>query len=105
MCEKGFFASVCGFFKGLFSSSSAADSAKPAAPKANAQQAQGDGLTGVERYIRNRAKTCDQLTGVERYIRNQVTRRQTVTTVEQYIRNKGQAKALTGVERYIQSKN
>ena len=59
--NKGLFASICGFFKSLFSSSPAAES-KPAAS--------ADGLTSVERYIRNKAQGGSNLTGVEKYIRN-----------------------------------
>lgn len=95
--NKGFLASLCGFFKGLFSSAPAAEN-KPAAPAAN------DGLTGVERYIRNQAQGGSQLTGVEQYIRNKAISSKPLTGVEQYIRNQSQAKPMTGVERYIQSK-
>ena len=103
MSDKGFFASVCGFFKSLFSSSPSpapTSSAKqsPAAKTAN------DGLTGVERYIRNQSNSGSELTGVEKYIRNKATTVTVITSVEQYIRNKAQAKPMTGVERYIQSK-
>ena len=93
--NKGLLASICGFFKGLFSSSPAADS-KPAAAN--------DGLTGVERYIRNKSQGGSSLTGVEQYVRNQAANSKSVTGVEQYIRNQAQAKPMTGVERYIQSK-
>ncbi|MED5509616.1 MAG: hypothetical protein VX841_04915 [Pseudomonadota bacterium] len=93
--NKGLFASICGFFKSLFSSSPAAES-KPAAP--------ADGLTGVERYIRNKAQGGSNLTGVEKYIRNKTTNGKPLTGVEQYVRSQSQAKPMTGVERYIQSK-
>ncbi|WP_297807750.1 hypothetical protein [uncultured Methylophaga sp.] len=93
--NKGLLASICGFFKGLFSSSPAADN-KPAAAN--------DGLTGVERYIRNQAQGGAQLTGVEQYIRNQVSSNTPVTGVEQYVRSQSQSKPMTGVERYIQNK-
>lgn len=93
--NKGLFASICGFFKSLFS-------AEPAAAASNA--ATNDGLTGVERYIRNQSQNGSALTGVEQYIRNQTTSNKSVTGVEQYVRNQGQAKPMTGVERYIQSK-
>lgn len=94
--NKGLFASICGFLKGLFSSEPATATSKVA--KAN------DGLTGVERYIRNQSQNGSALTGVEQYIRNQATSNKSVTGVEQYVRNQGQAKSMTGVERYIQSK-
>jgi hypothetical protein len=103
MSDKGFLASVCGFFKSLFSSSPSpapTSSAKPSSPAAKSN----DGLTGVERYIRNQSNSGSQLTGVEKYIRNKTTTTTVVTSVEQYIRNKAQAKPMTGVERYIQSK-
>lgn len=93
--NKGLLASICGFFKSLFSSSPAAAS-KPAASN--------DGLTGVERYIRNKSQGGSTLTGVENYIRNKATNSKPLTGVEQYIRNQSQAKPMTGVERYIQSK-
>lgn len=93
--NKGFIASICGFVKGLFSSSPAAES-KPAAAN--------DGLTGVERYIRNQSQGGAKLTGVEQYIRNQATSSKPVTGVEQYLRNQSQSKPMTGVERYIQNK-
>jgi hypothetical protein len=88
MADKGFFASICDFFKGLFSSSA---SSKPATA----------GLTGVERYIRN--KEQGSLTGVERYIRNQAANAKPLTGVESYIRNQASAKPMTSVERYIQN--
>lgn len=94
--NKGLFASICGFFKSLFSS-------EPATASSNA--ATNDGLTGVERYIRNQSQNGSALTGVEQYIRNQTTSNKSVTGVEQYVRNQGQAKPMTGVERYIQSKS
>ncbi|WP_438971421.1 hypothetical protein [Methylophaga sp.] len=92
--NKGLLASICGFVKSLFSSEPAT-TAKPAAK---------DGLTGVERYIRNQAQSGSSLTGVEQYIRNQATSNKAVTGVEEYLRNQGQAKPMTGVERYIQTK-
>jgi hypothetical protein len=93
--NKGFFASLCGFFKSLFSSAPATASSSAAA---------NDGLTGVERYIRSKSQNGSELTGVEQYIRNQTTSSKPVTGVEAYIRNQTQAKPMTGVERYIQSK-
>lgn len=99
MCEKGFFASICSFFKGLFSSSPASNDSKPAASAKKSND-----LTGVERYIRNQTENGAQLTGVEQYIRNQVTGSKAVSGVEQYLRNQSQAKPSTGVERYIQRK-
>jgi len=95
MNDKGLFASICGFFKSLFSSSPASSDTKAA---------NNDGLTGVERYIRNQAQGGSQLTGVEQYIRNQAVSTKAVTGVEAYIRNQASAKPMTGVERYIQSK-
>ncbi|MDT8371124.1 MAG: hypothetical protein RQ783_03910 [Gammaproteobacteria bacterium] len=97
MNEKGFFASMCDFFCGLFSSSSSDKGS------ATASTANNDGLTGVERYIRNQvATTAKQLTGVEKYIRNQAATKP-VTSVEAYIQNQAAAKPLTGVEQYIRS--
>lgn len=93
--NKGLFASICGFFKSLFSSD-------PATASSNA--AANDGLTGVERYIRNQSQSGSSLTGVEQYVRNQATSNKAVTGVEQYVRSQGQAKTMTGVERYIQTK-
>jgi len=90
MSEKGLFASICGFFKGLFSSDSEQSSAA----------ATSDGLTGVERYIRNQANSTSQLTGVERYIQNQANT-PALTGVARYILNQASAPALTGVEKYI----
>jgi hypothetical protein len=95
--NKGLFASICGFFKGLFSSEPVAES-KPKTAPAN------DGLTSVERYIRNKTENGEQLTGVEKYIRNKTTNSKPLTGVEQYVRNQSQAKPMTGVERYIQNK-
>ena len=64
MSGKGFFASICDFFKGSSSSSVSGQTA------ANAS-VNNSSLTGVERYIRNQAATANKpLTGVERYIRN-----------------------------------
>ncbi|MBE0439733.1 MAG: hypothetical protein IBX57_08270 [Gammaproteobacteria bacterium] len=98
MNEKGFFASMCDFFCGLFSSGSDKNTAMASASTAN-----NDRLTGVERYIRNQAATtAKQLTGVEKYIRNQ-TAAKPVTGVEAYIQNQATAKPLTGVEKYIRN--
>jgi len=96
MSEKGLFASICGFFKGLFSSDSAQSSST-----ANAS-ANNDGLTGVERYIRNQANSANQITSVERYIRNQKST--AITSVERYIRNQANAQVITSVEQYIRNK-
>lgn len=98
MTEKGFFASICDFFKSLFGSAPAAEASKSSAPAA----ANNDGLTGVERYIRNQTNQSEQLTGVEKYIRNQANAKP-LTGVEKYIRNQANAKPLTGVEKYIRS--
>ncbi len=95
MNEKGFFASICDFFCGLFSSGS--DKNTTVASATN-----NDGLTGVERYIRNQAATAKPLTGVEKYIRNQAAAKP-VTGVEAYIQNQAAAKPLTGVEKYIRN--
>ncbi|AFJ02827.1 hypothetical protein Q7C_1680 [Methylophaga frappieri] len=101
MSDKGLLASICSFLKGLFSASKDSDccndnaSSKPA----------NDGLTSVERYIRNQAQNGQSLTGVERYIRNQLSNNQPLTGVEKYIRNSAGTKPLTGVERYIRSKS
>ncbi|EMR14084.1 hypothetical protein MPL1_01807 [Methylophaga lonarensis MPL] len=99
MSDKGLLASICGFIKGLFSSDkSCCDDKSTPASKDN------DGLTGVERYIRNKAQSGSQLTGVEKYIRKQLSDNKPLTGVESYIRNQASAKPLTGVERYIRSK-
>jgi len=90
MSEKGLFASICGFFKGLFSSDSEQSSAA------------SDGLTGVERYIRNQANSSSQVTSVERYIQNQASA-PALTGVARYILNQASAPALTGVEKYIRN--
>ena len=100
MSEKGLLASICGFFKGLFSSSNSSDCCGNDAAKGSAN----DGLTGVERYIRNKAQNGQQLTGVESYIRNKISNNKPVTSVEKYIRKNANGKPLTGVERYIRSK-
>lgn len=100
--NKGLFASICGFFASLFSSNPVAE--KQAESKPQSAAPANDGLTSVERYIRNKAENGDQLTGVEKYIRNKATNRKPLTGVEQYIRNQSQAKPMTGVERYIQNK-
>ena len=102
--NKGLLASICGFVKGLFSSSPEAVSKPAAATGATDAAKTGDGLTGVERYIRNQPQGGSDLTGVEQYIRNQVTSSKPVTGVESYIRNQSQSKPMTGVERYIQNK-
>lgn len=97
MSDKGLFASICDFFKGLFSSSPASS------PKASVKS--GDGLTSVERYIRSKAQSgASQLSGVERYIRNKAQSESQLTGVERYVRSQSGAKKMTGVERYIQSK-
>lgn len=59
MDNKGFLASICSFFGGLFSSDS--DSSKASS--------NNDGLTSVEQYIRNQGSAA-RLTSVEQYIRN-----------------------------------
>jgi hypothetical protein len=94
--NKGLLASLCGFFKSLFSSSPAVDN-KPS-------NAANDGLTGVERYIRNQSQGGSTLTSVENYIRNKATNSKPQTGVDRYINSRSQAKPTTGVERYIQSK-
>lgn len=96
MSEKGFFASICDFFCGLFSSKS--DEAQTSA----ASTASSDGLTGVERYIRNQASSTPSLTGVEKYIRAQASATP-MTGVEAYIQKQAAAQPLTGVEKYIRS--
>jgi len=84
MTEKGFFASICGFFAGLCSSDS--DQSKSNVADASSSS---DGLTGVERYIRNQTTMITKPpTGVEQYIQNQASAEQ-LTGVEQYIRNQG----------------
>jgi len=100
MSEKGFLASISDFFKDLFTAENAATAA--AAPTTSAEIADGndDGLTGVERYIRNQASKSSEVTGVEAYIRNQASAPQ-VTGVETYIRNQANAQKMTGVEAYI----
>lgn len=101
MSEKGFLASICGFFKGLFSSSGSSDCCGNDA----ANKSANDGLTGVERYIRNKAQNGQNLTGVESYIRNKMSNgNKPKTGVEKYIRDNANSKPLTGVERYIRSK-
>lgn len=100
MSDKGLLASICSFFKGLFSSDkSCCDDTAAASPSKGT-----DGLTGVERYIRNKAQSGSQLTGVEKYIRQQLADNKPLTGVESYIRNQAGARPLTGVERYIRSK-
>jgi hypothetical protein len=96
MSDKSLFASICSFFSGLFSSDNAGSTSTVSASKDN------DGLTGVERYIRNQASKSNQLTGVEAYIRNQATSQQT-TGVEAYIRNQANAQKVTSVEAYIRN--
>jgi hypothetical protein len=100
MSEKGLMASICGFFKSLFSGAPAAESSA-SAPAATEAATSNDGLTGVERYIRNKANTSSELTGVEKYIRNQAANSKPLTGVEAYIRNQVSVKLMTGVERYI----
>jgi len=94
MSEKGLFGSICDFFKGLFSSDSAQST--------NNTSANNDGLTGVERYIRNQATSTSQVTGVEQYIQNQANA-PALTGVARYILNQESAPALTGVEKYIRN--
>lgn len=97
MSNKGFFASICDFFKGLFSGDETDNT--PAANNKN-----NDGLTGVERYIRNQQQGGSSLTGVERYIRNKMANgSKPQTGVEKYIRQQAGNKPMTGVERYIQN--
>jgi hypothetical protein len=97
MSNKGFFASICDFFKGLFSADESENT--PAGNNKN-----NDGLTGVERYIRNQQQGGSSLTGVERYIRNQMANgSKPQTGVEKYIRQQAGNKPMTGVERYIQN--
>jgi hypothetical protein len=98
MSEKGFFASICNFFCGLFSSKS--DEGQTSATVAPAAK-NNDGLTGVERYIRKHA-SAQTLTGVEKYIRKQASAKP-MTGVEAYIQKQASAKPLTGVEKYIRS--
>ncbi len=100
MSEKGLLASICGFFKGLFSSSDSSNCCGNDAAKKSVN----DGLTGVERYIRNRSQNGQQLTGVERYIRNKMSNNKPMTGVEKYISKSANGKPATGVERYIRSK-
>ena len=96
MSEKSLFASICSFFCGLFSSDNAVSASTASSNQDN------DGLTGVERYIRNQASKNNQLTGVEAYIRNQANA-QKVTSVEAYIRNQANAQKITSVEAYIRN--
>tara|TARA_R110001606_G_scaffold395213_1_gene567094 strand:+ start:97624 stop:97920 length:297 start_codon:yes stop_codon:yes gene_type:complete len=96
MSEKGLFATICSFFNGLFSSDIASSASQVSSNKNN------DGLTGVERYIRNQASTSSQLTGVEAYLRSQ-SATQIITGVEAYIRNLANAQTITGVEAYIRN--
>lgn len=97
--NNGLLASICGFFKSVFSSEPTTAPSKAASvPAAN------DGLTSVERYIRNKAQSGSHLTSVEQYIRTKATSSKRITSVEQYVRNLVQAKPMTGVEKYIQSK-
>jgi hypothetical protein len=96
MSEKSLFASICGFFKGLFSSVQVQTSTPAADASAN-----NDGLTGVERYIRNKESTSNQVTSVERYIRNQAASQ--ITGVETYIRKQANAQVITSVEQYIRN--
>lgn len=98
MSNKGLLASICSFFTGLFSSSDSSRGHDAAKKSAN------DGLTGVERYIRNKAQNGQQLTGVERYVREKMSNNKPMTGVEKYTRKNANAKSQTGVERYIRSK-
>ncbi|MDX1573076.1 MAG: hypothetical protein R3341_03555 [Methylophaga sp.] len=100
MSDKGLLASICSFFKGLFSSSDSNDCCGKDAAKKSAN----DGLTGVERYIRNRAQNGQQLTGVESYVRKKMSNNKPMTGVEKYIRKNANGKPMTGVESYIRSK-
>lgn len=100
MSEKGLLASICGFLKGLFSSSDDSDCCGNDAAKKSVN----DGLTGVERYIRNKSQNGQQLTGVERYVREKISNNKPMTGVEKYTRKNLSAKPMTGVERYIRSK-
>ncbi|PHS24346.1 MAG: hypothetical protein COA83_08155 [Methylophaga sp.] len=86
MDNKGFFASICSFFGGLFSSDSDQSS----------NTSSNDGLTSVERYIRN--QSANTSSSVEAYIQKNS---KPVTTVEAYIRNQANAKPVTSVEQYI----
>jgi hypothetical protein len=94
MSDKSLFASICSFFSGLFSSDNAGSTSTVSSSKNN------DGLTGVERYIRNQTSKSNQLTGVEAYIRNLAATQKT-TGVEAFIRNQANAQKVTGVEAYI----
>jgi hypothetical protein len=96
MSEKSLFASISSFFSGLFSSDNASSTSTVSSSK------DSDGLTGVERYIRDQTSKSNQLTGVESYIRNQATSQKT-TGVEAYIRNQANAQEVTGVEAYIRN--
>lgn len=97
MSDKGLLASICDFFKGLFSADETENT--PAASNKN-----NDGLTGVERYIRNQQNGGSSLTGVERYIRNKMANgSKPLTGVEKYIRQLACNKPMTSVERYIQN--
>ncbi|MAK67935.1 MULTISPECIES: hypothetical protein [unclassified Methylophaga] len=104
MSDKGFFASICSFFKGLFSSDNDSCCKPESKAAASAPTKANDGLTGVERYIRAQSNGGSSLTGVEKYIRNQLATNKPMTGVEKYIRSKANAAPLTGVERYIRSK-
>lgn len=96
MSNKGLLASICDFFKGLFSADETDNT--PAANNNN------DGLTGVERYIRNQQQGGSSLTGVENYIRNKMANgSKPQTGVEKYLRQLAGNKPTTGVERYIQN--
>ncbi len=98
MSDKSLFASICSFFSGLFSS----DTDNAGSTSTASSNKDNDGLTGVERYIRNQASKSNQLTGVEAYIRNQATSQKT-TGVEAYIRNQATSQKTTGVEAYIRN--
>jgi hypothetical protein len=82
MSEKGFLASLCDFFKSLFSSEPAPATTTATEPATSSAATKGDGLTGVERYIRNKASITTQLTGVEKYIRNKVANTTQLSSVE-----------------------
>lgn len=98
MANKGFFASICSFFGGLFSSDSDQTTGNA---NTSSTSANSDGLTGVERYIRNQASTgSSSITSVEAYIQ---AKSKPVTSVEAYIRNQASATPLTSVEQYIRN--
>jgi len=104
MSDKGFFASICSFLKGLFSSDNDSCCQPDSKVAASTSNKANDGLTGVERYIRAQSNGGSSLTGVEKYIRNQLSTNKPMTGVEKYIRSQVTVAPLTGVERYIRSK-